>query len=604
MSEVSDRSLIARHDSTLSAIRCLLGSSQEEASQESTAESPADTPVTSVSATSCVDTSQDADLSSTVTDEQTPNHYNNSAESQQEGTEPETKTDQSCGGEQQPRGGDCCAPPVKEAPTHSTPSCETSPEPQETNMQDKPRGEDTDKDNEVIEETDMEKVHHSEHMSLVLSNAKDRVWLRTRSPRLWRHGCQLYETFCSYSGIDDGQRLAATGIVWKIFGSNLEVVFTGSLGWSNSAGRGGNKRSHKVNIPGPHFVFVRPAALLGKPIKWSDLQKLHVQTFFLHGEPNMTFYKATLVQEDRVARKFLSRVDDPKNWFNITLLQSPTEKPQLRKTRKRSRRILELQVKNYKDITTMSQAKKREDRRRDNELKVLRAEIQRHRRDRQKLIDTSVSTAVAKMKTQIEKAVLRKMQKQLTDKFKEVSKPLQIAVDNVDDMSKQLDDDKNEINDKMDSQDLKFDRLFKELDDKVQNVVDVVNILKQKAENTVKRNKKLQSDVNKFSKKVEKMAGRINRASRAPNRTKRRRRSVDKQAKHDQPVQDTATVVEGSDPVPVTRLPQTSVVAPRPPTPMVPLRQNNPWFHVGDTRAVSPTPQFISPMYASRNFMR
>ncbi len=151
--------------------------------------------------------------------------------------------------------------------------------------------------------------------------------------------------------MDDGQRLAATGVVWNVFGEDWEVVFTGSLGWKNRAGRRGNRRSHQIVLPGPHYVFVRVASLVEKNIVWEDLRKFHVQTFFIHGIPAANIAKSSLAIEAVTAKQFLRGVSHPTKWFDVRLVQEPekvvkVETPEDNNLpRKRSRRIIDMERK-------------------------------------------------------------------------------------------------------------------------------------------------------------------------------------------------------------------------------------------------------------------
>ena len=155
-----------------------------------------------------------------------------------------------------------------------------------------------------------------------------------------------------YVGVDDGERLAAPGIVWQVYDRSWEVLFTGSLAWKHVASR--VKRSHKIVLSGPHFIFVRPADLIGKPICWGDIYKFHVQNFFTHGDPAPVVNKATLAEEFDRTQAFLSEVENPKIWSDIRLVTNPARRRRKNKILsgdedalplKRSRRLMELERK-------------------------------------------------------------------------------------------------------------------------------------------------------------------------------------------------------------------------------------------------------------------
>lgn len=127
----------------------------------------------------------------------------------------------------------------------------------------------------------------------------------------------------SSTGIDNGERLAAPGIVWQVFGKAWEVLFTGSVGWKQSETKN-NKRSHKLILHGPHFVFVRDANLVGSPISWESIQKFHVQIFFLEGEPMSKVNKADMAAALLQAGNFLTEVKNCRIWSDIKLVLNPS----------------------------------------------------------------------------------------------------------------------------------------------------------------------------------------------------------------------------------------------------------------------------------------
>jgi len=43
-------------------------------------------------------------------------------------------------------------------------------------------------------------ISHEDHAAEVMENAEERVSLKTRRPRLWRHGYQIFQSICTYHG--------------------------------------------------------------------------------------------------------------------------------------------------------------------------------------------------------------------------------------------------------------------------------------------------------------------------------------------------------------------------------------------------------------------
>ena len=144
----TDRSLIKRHDSTLSAMRCLLESSQEgsPSKDDSNENSPATTHVSETS---------------------TP-------ESSQASTEA-SQTD------------DCSTSTISGRPSPVTPTSEMpTPTPESQTASDEEAG---------------ALLSHKDHASEVMEQAKERVSLKTRRPCLWRHGYEIFESICTYNGV-------------------------------------------------------------------------------------------------------------------------------------------------------------------------------------------------------------------------------------------------------------------------------------------------------------------------------------------------------------------------------------------------------------------
>ena len=163
----SDRSLIARHDSTLSAMRCLLESSQEPSPTKHCP--PADTPNSRTEG-------NDADVS-TVSESASPeNAVSESLSSQSQDTALSSQSQDT---------------DVTE--TDSQPildSAHAIKDPPEESSQDDSRISKSPEDKKARANDHLD---HAEHVAIVLSQVKNRFSLRTRAPRLWRHGCQIFD---------------------------------------------------------------------------------------------------------------------------------------------------------------------------------------------------------------------------------------------------------------------------------------------------------------------------------------------------------------------------------------------------------------------------
>ena len=131
----------------------------------------------------------------------------------------------------------------------------------------------------------------------------------------------------------------------------------------------------------------------------------------------------------------------------------------------------------------------------------------------------------------------------------------------------------------------RYDRLLNELDVKVTESVVVAAKMKKAVGSLKQRSKKNATDLTKLKKNSEAIDARLKQSEKRQKR--KAKQEVDKPA----------------------AAPTTAAAAfPRVPTPM--LNSESRWFHIPESpciaRGVSPTtrPQYVSPMYASRNYMR
>lgn len=152
--QVTDASLIARHDSTLSAMRCLLESSQEPSPIKHV--NPVDTPRVTPDANDADVSTMSEGAASEALSQSQDTMVHESQDSSLDSTPIEGKDNSSMEAESLPLKG-------------------KSPPP-------------------------MDSLDHSEHLAVVLSEVSNRCSLRTRNPRLWRHECQVFDSFCAYAG--------------------------------------------------------------------------------------------------------------------------------------------------------------------------------------------------------------------------------------------------------------------------------------------------------------------------------------------------------------------------------------------------------------------
>ena len=415
-----------------------------------------------------------------------------------------------------------------------------------------------------------------------------------------------------FAGIDNGKRLAATGILWHVHDHTWEVLFTGSLSWKDETAKG-NLRSHKILITGPHFVFVRNQKLLGEKVVWHDVNKFPARDFFHYGVPGSEVDPTVLARESGLVRRFLQE-KQPKGWSEVRVV-SQVKKEKVVAVRasrpkpssgrlpiKRSRRILENQRKTlFRQHIDDKRAKKIQKQEAEKAAKLAN---QQRRRDIRKMINEElVGYAYVKIREKITKVVTPKL-KMINNKIVK----LQEEIERLPDIVQQVDDWRQEATDRIDNTKNHYDILLANIEAKLdQSVVGIANKFKKKC-------RKIAADVEKTSKEVTILGDRVNQIGKSNKKAKRRRRG-DKSVKKGK-IQ-ILREVKAEPPAKVA-------VVHRPPTPMVPARvEGQPWYHVNDPQIVgqptflnsgstvpprrvspTPTPQFMSPVYAARNYIR
>ena len=259
-------------------------------------------------------------------------------------------------------------------------------------------------------------------------------------------------------------------------------------------------------------------------------------------------------------------------------------------------------------------------------MKEMRNKQQQKRRDMRLVAQEEIKDFVNTQLT----PKYKKLQTTVNSKIKNIQKKVKSATDTlacVSELEQQIDNLHQEVTDKFDGQQVRapcpdsptpthlpsytnphpqvrHDRLLKELETKLTESVREIGVkLKKSTTSLVKKCKKISTDLSKVTKDMDLLGDRWAKMQQTKQTAKRKRRR--REVKPEPKVQTGAVQ--------------------RPPTPMVPRPQpqhasmSGPsWWNVNDsvpqafvgsnvaTRRVSPTPtpHFISPVYASRNYIR
>ena len=267
------------------------------------------------------------------------------------------------------------------------------------------------------EENANQRVSHVEYVDSVIralagSGRRQLIRPATNKPRLLHHGIHVYPAVCAFTAVDDSVRLAKTGILWRYGDIEWEVVLIGSLGWANH-GTKRNRRSHQIVPKGPMFVWARKAAHAGKEIDFYQLHKIHVGQFFLNGNPHPTVSHCDVACCKLLLQEFmLVEASNIKKWESVQIYKSKavphaiTKAPR-RKSRKRSRRILDLEE---KQVEADAAKQLRDEQRAIKAIKVAEAkaaklEAQRRTRTIQREVKAAVQQELGTWKKSIAKQV-------------------------------------------------------------------------------------------------------------------------------------------------------------------------------------------------------
>ena len=233
---------------------------------------------------------------------------------------------------------------------------------------------------------------------------------------MWRHALVPLAALCCTKGVDDGTRLAATGIIWEFDHVQYEIVVTATLGWKDKGVHGKN-RSHKIESKGPHYAFVRESRYVGDSVFFRQLKKVHIMDLFRNGKPAALVTKSVLAREAVFVSSFLRRFDTSvENWHQVKLLKpSDLEKQESTmsfKARpvKRSRRLLDLE---RRQLTANMKQREQDAAKALAEAQRKAARLERQNRKREiakevkDTVHNAVVTQVAKMNKQIRKEIAK-----------------------------------------------------------------------------------------------------------------------------------------------------------------------------------------------------
>ena len=270
--------------------------------------------------------------------------------------------------------------------------------------------------------SDPDTMEHDEYKSLVAkqSGVSRRVIRNSMKPTLWRHQRHPKASLCLFDAVDDGVRIAQTGLLWSIDGKMFEIVFVSSLGWMQQ--RAERSRSHRVAYSdNTIYVVLRAASLQGTSIHFQQLLKLVASTLFREGRASSVVNFAAITKAKKVAADFVEKNQrDYTPWVKIKYMRTNKEiREQEEEQRERERLLQEQEAARAKRAQEREEAKQKKQELRD----LKRQEEAAHRAAMaaaRKTAKAEKQKRDRKFKREVKLAVLsciEKLEKDLEDKL-------------------------------------------------------------------------------------------------------------------------------------------------------------------------------------------
>ena len=276
--------------------------------------------------------------------------------------------------------------------------------------------------------SDPDTMEHDEYKSLVAkqSGVSRRVIRNSMKPTLWRHQRHPKASLCLFDAVDDGVRIAQSGLLWSIDGKMFEIVFVSSLGWMQQ--RAERSRSHRVAYSdNTIYVVIRAASLQGTSIHFEQLLKLVASTLFREGRASSVVNFAAITKAKKLAADFVEKNQrDYTAWVKIKYMRTMKEiREQEEEERERERLLQEQEAARAKRAQEREEAKQKKqelrDLKRQEELarraaivaarKTAKAEKQKRDRKFRQEVKVAVLQVVHKLEQELHAKLLECVEK-------------------------------------------------------------------------------------------------------------------------------------------------------------------------------------------------
>ena len=263
-------------------------------------------------------------------------------------------------------------------------------------------------------------VEHDEFAVQLIRHAPCHYRLRRTKPTMWRHKATCLSTMRMFDAIDDGVRVAASGIEWQIDQFNIVVLVVACLGYYryNAASRSG-----KVNDTRVTQIIARDAKLhSGIKLLEKQFKRVSAVKLFRDGRPTKYVDVKEADKVKKMVKDFLGKVEDLEKgdlWLDIKPLFPPvggrrqatpmptltrSKKAQEQAERRRKKREEQKRIKMEKEKENQ---RKKEQVVRDNKLKqTIKTQMDNHRRNmdarRRRTTQKIVSDHVANLRVELQ----------------------------------------------------------------------------------------------------------------------------------------------------------------------------------------------------------
>ena len=169
-------------------------------------------------------------------------------------------------------------------------------------------------------------VEHDEFAIEIIQPVKRHLALRRVKPSMWRHEATCYMNIRLFRAMDDGVKLAFTGVKWALEGKTglYVVIIVACLGYKDPPKK--NKKSAKMEDSRPTMVVLRHEKDEDQPLRFSQLFRVTAAKLFREGTPTKfvcRLYQQTMMDNVNNFIKREERKNGGEGWLHVPTLFQP-----------------------------------------------------------------------------------------------------------------------------------------------------------------------------------------------------------------------------------------------------------------------------------------